>query len=813
MKKIFSLLSMCLVAVSSFMVTSCKDEDSAASGTDRQFMTMFITDQTADVKVGQKGCSGIDRQFPHGNSVHLYWYGVNNCAGYQIQMSLQSKVANGPEAWAKVQGTPDLLLDTIVGPDEYDLVLENLSYSTNYRFAIRVLSKQDNNVTDFSHASNWYGHGNGRQWQEYFGVTTDDRYETPYAVYVDQSKTTETTMHVMINSNVKDFIKVFEGMDDATMNVINALNPISEQKVLDAFPKITDADRTKLESYFNNFNVAGDGTFGFKYLQVQPSPSNPNSTVGAKWKKYEITDADREKGYIDIDGLTANSVYVIDVIDPTKEIAIDAKYNTCTTRSDGTPGEPILLKHDDMISTYANGVLPNDAENTKRVDAFALADKYNAAPISNVLYDFISDTKYAEGQTFLLEGGKTYYLDGNDVTCKGFVLRTDPADVAKGLRAKVICGIGKHARYNQGTDGEQWNGGPYSTFVFGRSPEAGEGGEIYMKKLAFYDIDFDNPTAFNYGDENAKVGKATGNYFFNMFSDGMAITLDSLVIENCTFKRLVRGFIREQGPNYKVWKHVVIKGNQFFDCGYYNNGAGGYCWIDGASNNEKTNMYADMKVVNNTFYDSPFPAFFNEGKRDGSIGTGGPWMITFSNNTLVNFNTRADGSVFKMRYLPDGSVFNVENNLLVLCKQSGDTRVLSFWGCDIREVMTKSDETYAHVRLNFNNNWSTNDNLTGGSIFSANPWSTEKNGFGTLVKNQVATLNGSLDVKVANISSTDLFTSPCPPYKATSSADMNMHRADALDGTASQFNVNLYIKNTDNDIVKNNVGDPRWLKK
>ena len=103
-----------------------------------------------------------------------------------------------------------------------------------------------------------------------------------------------------------------------------------------------------------------------------------------------------------------------------------------------------------------------------------------------------------------------------------------------------------------------------------------------MKVVAFYDIDFDNPKAFNYGDNAAGAGTASGNYFFNMYSNGMAVTLDSLVIENCTFKRLVRGFIREQGANYKVWNHVLVKNNQFFDCGYYNQGAGGYPWIAGS---------------------------------------------------------------------------------------------------------------------------------------------------------------------------------------------------------------------------------------
>ncbi|MDE5570883.1 MAG: hypothetical protein K2I86_02335, partial [Prevotella sp.] len=367
---------------------------------------------------------------------------------------------------------------------------------------------------------------------------------------------------------------------------------------------------------------------------------------------------------------------------------------------------------------------------------------------------------------------------------------------------------GKNSFYDQATNGEQWQG-PYSMFMFGRQPEAGEGGEIYMKKLAFYDIDFDNPKALNYGDNAAGVGTVAGNYFFNMYSNGMAVTLDSLVIENCTFKRIVRGFIREQGANYKVWNHVVIKNNLFMDCGYYNQGAGGYCWIAGSGNNAASNLYKDFKCTENTFYDSPFPAFFSEESSQANW-TAGPWKITFSNNTLINFNTRANGAIFKMRNLPDGSVYTVENNLMVLTKQAGDQRVLQMWGADIRNTMTLADGSAAKVTLNFNNNWSTNNDLTNGSIFSANAWSATSNNFGKLVKDGNATLNGTLEVNVADISATDLMVNPCPPHKAATANDRNMHRADALDGTASEYNVNLFFKNTDNEIYKNNVGAARW---
>ena len=824
MKKIYlNGFCLCVLSILSVLCVSCKDDDdNAAPGTDREFMTMFICDNTRGKGSDYPYNCGLDGAYPHGNTIHLYWYGVNDCAGYQVQMALMPKVTGGSSAWASIQGTKDLIVDTILGPTVLDLLIPDLQYKTDYRFAIRALSKLDrndpNDPNSFEHASNWYGHGNGRQWQEYLGIQTAERYATPTAVYVNQAETTEETMHVYLNSNLKD---VGLGLTDADMEKLKVYvsaynadtNPNKKFQLKDLKLSIDEDNLDKLSAYYENFNIDEDGNLGYQYLQVQPSPNNPNSSVGAKWKYYQITNEDRQRGYVVVDGLTANSVYVIDVIDPRVKVSIDAKYNTCTARSDGQPGEPILLSYDELYAQAESLPLPGDQEGIKRGDVFSLAtEKYQAAPITPALYDFISNTNYAEGQTFLLEGGKTYYMDGNDITCKGFTLRTNPADVAQGKRARVICGIGKHSRYDQATNGEQWNGGPYSMFMFGRQPEAGEGGEIYMKKLAFYDIDFDNPEAFNYGDNVAGLGGITGNYFFNMYSNGMAVTLDSLVIENCTFKRLVRGFIREQGANYKVWNHVLIKNNLFFDCGFYNQGAGGYCWIHGSGQNVASNLYKDMKVIENTFYDCPFPSFFSE--QSEIAWTSGAWYITFSNNTLINFNTRADGSVFKMRGLPNGSVFNVKNNLFVLCKQAGDQRVLAMWGADIRNTQTMADGSAGKVTLNFENNWSTNNDLTNGSIFSNNPWTATSNNFGKLVNDGNATLNGTLEVNVADISATELMEQPCPPHVAQTANDQHMHRADALDGTVSNsYNVNLYFKNTNNDIYNNNAGAARWRNK
>ena len=186
----------------------------------------------------------------------------------------------------------------------------------------------------------------------------------------------------------------------------------------------------------------------------------------------------------------------------------------------------------------------------------------------------------------------------------------------------------------------------------------------------------------------------------------------------------------------------------------------------------------------------------------------------FSNNTLINFNTRANGAIFKMRQIPDGSVYNVENNLFILCKKDGDQRVLAMWGADIRDVQLKSDESAGQITLNFNNNWSTNNDLTNGQIFSGNAWTATSNNFGKLVKEQTAILNGTLEVQVASVSATELMEQPCPPHVATTANDQHMHRADALDGTANSiYNVNLYFKNTNNEIYQNKVGAARWRNK
>ena len=103
MKKILNIILLLLVAGSSALMVSCKDDEEAAPGTDREFMTMFICDNTRGKGADYPYNSGLDARYPHGNTIHLYWYGVKECAGYQIQMALQPKVSGGESAWESIQ--------------------------------------------------------------------------------------------------------------------------------------------------------------------------------------------------------------------------------------------------------------------------------------------------------------------------------------------------------------------------------------------------------------------------------------------------------------------------------------------------------------------------------------------------------------------------------------------------------------------------------------------------------------------------------------------------------------------------------------
>lgn len=137
MKKIFLYITTALAIIS---FNSCSDKDSITEEADREFMTMFRTDDNTGRGDNDPYRCQVITVNGHNNSVHLYWYGVDDCAGYELKWALQPAVSSGLASdW---ENPDNIIKDTIVSPDCLDMVINNMEYSTDYRFAIRTLSKK-----------------------------------------------------------------------------------------------------------------------------------------------------------------------------------------------------------------------------------------------------------------------------------------------------------------------------------------------------------------------------------------------------------------------------------------------------------------------------------------------------------------------------------------------------------------------------------------------------------------------------------------------------------------------------------------------
>ncbi|MFT3752416.1 MAG: hypothetical protein QM800_05905 [Paludibacter sp.] len=335
-------------------------------------------------------------------------------------------------------------------------------------------------------------------------------------------------------------------------------------------------------------------------------------------------------------------------------------------------------------------------------------------------------------------------------------------------------------------------------FSFGRNPFPGEVGGINIQAIVFNNINFNAPFAWNY--VNLPTGKTSGsgNYFINQSSGAMPFVCEAFEVHNCDFRRITRGWVRIQGPNRKFIEKIVVDKCLWYDCGVYDNNGRGYQYFSGDGTNDKSNIFNNVKVTNNTFCDSPFDQLFSEAaNRAWPAST--TWNIELINNTFINFSTRSTPRyLFNMRYNPSNSHFTVKKNLFVLTKEAGDTRSLYMAGMDIRN--------FNGVVFNVADNYSTNANLTNGQIFTTNGFSSTTQGAGY----QAGALNiGGLDqtmVKLgANpISPTDLMEDPNPI--APTGKDMHKHNLNGL-----------YFKNTDavrtHEIYTLGIGDPRWRTK
>ena len=545
----------------------------------------------------------------------------------------------------------------------------------------------------------------------------------------------------------------------------------------------------QLMGFREHFTIEGD-VFKVDYLTVTPSKSSPNAAVPSGFDKYTLKEEDWERGYIDLEGLTENAVYNIDVWDGDIKVSVDANYNPLLKRTKGTPGPVILLTHvPNATDTIGTG------ENANVYDI----SQYNSMKLDHIIASYCESLELAENQVFYLEGGKTYHFTSNPSVYKGFTLRTNPEDLETKGKAKLnLSGMTK-------------TGATVNTcnFMLGRQPQLGENSSIPLDidSIRFMDLDINVPLAENYGHGQEGIGKEVGNYFMNMYSNGMGINVTLLEWNNCTFQGLIRGFFRIQGSNDFNIHNLKMVGCEFLNTGYYDNGGKGYNIIFADHNGKpKSNILENVLIKDNTFCNTQHGSIITDNNRnlvwDGSVR----WNIVVENNTFVNHATRSAVPFFNFRYMPGGSSLTIKNNFWTITKDAADEwRQLNCQGCDIRTI--QGGDGSGVVTFDIANNWSTNNNLTSGQVFTKGGFNAKSNAPGKFLgSSNFPSGEEELAVHVDDISATELMVSPNPKYHATEKSNHMEHHTDNLDG--------LYFQNTDkvknSNIYKLGIGAPKW---
>lgn len=761
-----------ILALSALTFVSCNDDTDNVGSNDeeavpgQEHMALFLTDNNTGTSDYNKS-SHVDETVV--NKIFLSWTSIDGCAGYQVRICNAQSVLGHPENWLS---DTYLTLDTIMEPDQLSMEIEHLEYSQTYYFSIRTLSKKavraDGTIDmDSPYHSKWFGHGGTSDWANYFAMTTGDRYDVPDVLSFTNK--TETGMRVLFDANV------------ATAGLGNA------------------------DLWTEHFEME-DGKFVFDQLRVMVSTSNPDSefndpkftyNAAAKSYIYTLTAEDKANGYVDIEGLSPNSAYVINVYNSNNPIPVDAVYNTVSPRTAGTPGEPKLIEW--LESNVASDTIP-------------AAQEYKCSRIDTILENFMKDISLAEGTIFELEGGKSYYLYTHVNIMKGFTLRTKKEDAEKGLRATVyMSGIDYSDANKQSPRACNW--------IFGKAKASGEAdAPIFVDDVVFEDIDFACPLANNYNDQEAGKGGSTGNYFANMYSTGLAVTFNSLQIKNCSFQGFIRGFLRVQGTKRKTFNKMLIENNMFWNCMNYSQKAQGYCWIasDGNPASGTSNCFNQCIVRNNTILDCPNNSFFNDNNKSLPWPSSVKWNIEFDHNTIINFNSVTATAIFGLRYIPTGSQFKITNNLFINAKDQDDERTMNFGIADFRQVIGTPEEIFFEVHDNYGMSWDPT-RQEDDKVFTAMGLSSTSNTVGKFKDyrfnggepGSAFHPNNDLIVRVGSypLYPQELMAKVNPPQHQTADTEANRmkHRRNTLD---------LYYEKTDkvlnHEIYTKGIGDTRW---
>ncbi len=164
MKKLLLYSFAFFIALS--VLSACGGEDDAQDQPAQATMTMFRISEIT-------GMSYPDDSLElrvMGNNIHLHWFSVGDCAGYEIMYALHEQVDSDALAWTN----PNYIIKRFtVSPQKVDTLVTDLEYSTDYSFAIRVLSKYGE-----GYHSEWFGTGTDRQWANICHRTTEAKPDT-----------------------------------------------------------------------------------------------------------------------------------------------------------------------------------------------------------------------------------------------------------------------------------------------------------------------------------------------------------------------------------------------------------------------------------------------------------------------------------------------------------------------------------------------------------------------------------------------------------------------------------------------------------
>lgn len=783
-----------LLLVFGLLFDSCRDDKPIYDDApDRERMTMLAWRDTGFTDTDAENGRTCGPLMP--NKLYLVWYGIDGCAGYhvRIRLSVMGGTLGGADSWVPANQVQDFIVND---PNQLDLLLENLQYGTQYRIAIRTLSKKgvfptkDNLWTaayeNDPYHSKWYGYGDANQRDHCFELATFARQGLPEIMtYSDR---TETSVR---------------------LNFVLAWDDVIKTSGNEGFGKQpTDAAYIALNPYLE-LETGPDGRKRFVADYVELIPT---TTSSPRPDDIPLTEADKTRGYIEVTGLTPNVQYIVNLVNRNVADNItqwDAYYNTQMIRMRGPIGEPIVIPHE-LYTAKPNAETGVVSNNEKVVEEFS--KKHNACRIDEFILDFNNDTELAEGTVFLLEAGKTYFINNTVRISKGITLKgADPNN-----RSTVLMGGIFYDAYGENFldyDQSRATGVRAYNFSFGRAAQSGEIGSITLSDIVIENINFQALNWYNYDNRSyiKNAGSGMPNYFINQDAQAMPFNAESFQLRNCDFQGMGRGFIRIQGASRKLIEKFIIDNCLIYNCGGYDDGGGGYPFISGDGTSH-SNIFTDISITNTTFVNSPYGSIFGESANPNPWPTGYVWNVNFSNNTLINHNPRAtERLIFNLQYPPAFSKFTAKKNLIVICPAKGESAEKYF--CAGMRIRDHSGSGRGNVSFDIAENYSTNVFPgTATSIFNNYAFTEVSSGAG--IDGGTRNVGGMAALYIED-GFNDGFPSLAPdelmvdPYPLGQLRSLLGYKHNVPDG--------LYFKNTpavkSHPIYTKGIGAPRWREK